>query len=1085
MKKIRMSCVLAFLLSTSFSFGQDPNILSDPPLIPFEIANNTSLQVALNNLAMKIGANVVYSDPALKEHLLFGYSGKSVSPDQILQAISDQSGLQITYQDKVISVVDNSFYTELDDIVVVAIGYGNKEKQRITTAVSEVDMKLIENRSTANAVTALQGTTPGLNITNTSGKDDSETHINIRGFNSINGGSPLVIIDGVEGNLSTLNPNDIKSISVLKDAGASAVYGARGAFGVVLVSTKNAEVGKIKVSVNSTLNILSQTQNTDFVTDPYQAAKLVDDAFLASTGKTYTGYNDYDYQQLLLVSKNPSLARVEVQNRNGRDQYVHYGNTDWWDYFWKDTRYSYINDASISGGSENVKGYFSFRNYQTDGLLKVQNDSYARNNVRAKFDIKLNEWITFTTNNQYFRSSDLAHGGSQYGWGDAWSSLSLVHALPSYVPINPDGNALWRTELNNYTIGDGLFASLLHGKSKRETTSDEFSTSNALDIRPFDGFNIHADYTFKRGARKIWERSTKIPYSISPNVVEYFGENKLNTNFLQEDYNAFNLFGNYQLSLGSHNVDIMGGFNQESFHSVSTQASIQGLISDDMNNPGLGSSNPEVTGSAYEWALRGYFYRVSYDFAGKYLIEFNGRYDGTSKFPTDSRWSFFPSYAIGWNVANESFFKRSIPFWNQLKLRASYGESGNQNIGAYAYIPTLNKAIDNGYALDGAKLDYISAPSLNPKDITWERVNTLNLGLDIGMFNNKFQVNFDWFQKDINGMLTQGKTLPGVIGTPAPRENAADLRTKGFELAIAYNDSFMLNNSPFNFSIGATLADSKTRIVKFDNPKGILTDYYKGMELGEIWGYEVDGLFQSEQEILGHADQSYVSADLYSLGGLKPGDVKFVDRNGDGFVNNGNNTLENPGDMKKIGNSTPRYTYSIRLALDYKGFDFSAFLQGVMKQNWYPNTDSRMFWAMYSRPYNSYIRKDLADDIWTPDNTEGYFPRLVGYTSLGNNRQLGVANDRYMQDISYLRVKNITVGYTFPKSLVNRIEMESIRIYVSGENLFTFSKLTDYIDPEAASNSFNFNSPSSAKTRTTAQGQPFSKIYSFGVQLNF
>ncbi|MGL4584808.1 MAG: TonB-dependent receptor plug domain-containing protein, partial [Flavobacterium sp.] len=437
MRKFRVCCYVAFLMCSGFLSAQENIPKATTPLVTINIKQDVALDNVLIELAAKVGGRVSYQHDSLKEIPLIEWSAKSMSLLDVLEFISMQTGLTLKYQNNVITVSNDQLSTQLDDITVIAIGYGDKKKQKITTAVAEVDKRLLEGRPSSNAISTLQGSTPGLNIINNSGKSDNDVNINIRGFTSINGGSPLVLIDGVEGNLNTLNPADIENISVLKDAGAAAVYGARGAFGVVLVTTKNPEVGKVKVNINSTVNMMTPTQNTNFLTDPYLSTKLVDDSFLAATGKRYTGYNDDDYEQLRQVSLNPSLARIEIQNRNGKDQYVHYGNTDWWDYFWKDQRYSYINDVSISGGSEKVKGYFSYRNYKEDGLLKVQNDEFKKDNIRAKFDIQINDWIDFSTNNQYFKSYDLAHGGSQYGWRDPWGSLMLVHALPAYMPVNP------------------------------------------------------------------------------------------------------------------------------------------------------------------------------------------------------------------------------------------------------------------------------------------------------------------------------------------------------------------------------------------------------------------------------------------------------------------------------------------------------------------------------------------------------------------------------------------------------------------------------------------------------------------------
>lgn len=982
-----------------------------------------------------------------------------------------------------VDMVLHSDQEMLDEVVV--IGYGETSRETLIDAVSEVDPKSIEERPVSNAANALQGVSPGLNVTQSSGKPGSEPRINIRGFTSINGGSPLIIIDGIEGDINNLNPNDIESISVLKDAGASAIYGARGAFGVVLVTTKKAKKGNITVDVSNTTAFSSPTINTDFVTDPYKAVSLVDEAFRTSVGRSYTGYTEKDYAALLEVSKDPSKARVVEDIRNGKRQYVHYGATDWWDEFFRKTYPSNITNVSVSGGSEKVKSYFSYRNYQATGILKVQDDQYKQYNLRGKIDVEVNDWITFSNNMQYNSAKDIEHGGSQYGWRDVWGSLIWVHALPSYMPTNPDGSSLWRTELNNYTIGDGVYASLLHGKSKQVTKDTEFSNIATLKLNPVSGLNVTASYAIRKVTFNRFQRSTRIPYSIFVGDINTFGNDKLTEYNNTTSYNAFNIFGEYKKQLGDHALSGMIGFNQENYEIKKIEASKQNSISDDLNSLGLATSNAEADGSASEWALQGLFYRFSYDYKKKYLIEFNGRYDGTSRFPEEHRWGFFPSISAGWIVSKEGFFSGIDDTFSLFKLRASYGSLGNQNIDDYAYIPTLNKDIDQGYAMDGSTLGYIESPGLNPNEITWEEVKTLNVGADVGFFNNSLTASVDWFQRNTDGMLTAGATLPSVLGTGSPQENAADLRTRGFEVALTYNKTFQVDDSPLNFFVSGTLSDSETVITRFDNPSNSLLDYYKGMTVGELWGYHVDGLFQSAEEIANHADQTRVSNRIMAAGGLQPGDVRYVDLNGDGVVNEGENTVDDPGDRRIIGNTAPHYLYSFNVGASWKGFDISVFFQGVGEQDWYPNTDSRIFWAMYNRPYDSFIRKDLANNIWSPENPDAYFPRMFGYIALSDSDNLGAVNNRYLQDVSYLRVKNLTFGYTVPHKFLEKLPFTKVRLYFSGENLFTFTKLTDYIDPEAASNSVNLNKPSTSTNRSTAQTMPFSKIYSLGVSLQF
>ncbi|WP_192938288.1 TonB-dependent receptor [Flagellimonas hadalis] len=970
---------------------------------------------------------------------------------------------------------------------VVLIGYGEKSIESLSAAVSKVDVSALAERPVSNAAVALQGLTPGLTITRSNGRPTNTPNINIRGFTSINGGDPLIIIDGVEGDINDINPNDIENISVLKDAGAAAIYGARASFGVVLITTKQAREGDLKVSFEATTAINQVTTNTDFVTDPYEAIQIADSFFQASSGASYSGYTESDLAALQEVSANPSLARVITDTRNGREQYVHYAKTDWWDTFFRKSRPSQIYNASISGGSKKLKGYFSYRNYREIGILKVQEDLFKKENYRAKLEFKLNDWITITDNMQFNKYNDLQYGGYRGGWhGNYWNYLVYNHAMPWYSPINPDGTFFIRSELNNYDAGDGLYASLLNGKSKQETEDSEFSNIITATLTPTDGLTVKASYAFRKMNQNIYQRSTLNPYSIYVGEIQTSGIDRLTEFNTAAEYDAFNIYADYNRRFGKHHFDAMVGFGQESMYSKTIQASTQGLISDDLNSLGLGTTADDANGSAYEWALQGVFSRVSYDFDNKYFLELNGRYDGTSRFPSDFRWGFFPSVSAAWAIHNEGFMESLNPTLSQLKLRASYGSLGNQQISPYAYQPVLSRSVNQAFSLNGSPLEYISSPALNPVDITWEEVRTLDFGADLGFFRNKLTANFDWFKRETLGMLTAGQVLPATLGAAAPQQNAADLETKGFELSLGYSDNFTLGGSPFQFSLSAGLSNSETVITRFDNPEKLLNSFYEGMVIGDLWGYEIEGLFQSEEEIAAHVDQSYVSARISGRGGLQPGDVKYVDINGDGVVDAGTNTLDNPGDQKIVGNVAPKYLYNFRLSTSWKGFDLSAFFQGVGKQDWYPGYNSQLFWGPYSRPYASFVRKDLANNIWTPDNTGAYYPRGFGYIALSGRNSLYNTNDRYLQDISYLRLKNLTFGYNLPKSVLDRTPFDKIRLYLSGENILTFTKLTDYIDPEIASNQVNLNSPSGSYIYDSrGQEAPMSKTYSLGISVQF
>jgi TonB-linked SusC/RagA family outer membrane protein len=974
---------------------------------------------------------------------------------------------------------------QLDEVVLV--GYGEKSLESLSAAVSKVDVAQLAERPVSNAVLALQGASPGLTITRSNGRPTDTPNINIRGFTSINGGNPLIIIDGVEGDINDVNPIDIENISVLKDAGAAAIYGARGAFGVVLITTKQAKKGDVKVSFEATSGFSQVTTNTDFVSDPYEAIQIADNFFQAASGSTYSRYTDADLEALQEVSANPSLARVVIDNRNGREQYVHYAKTDWWNSFFRKSRPLQIYNASISGGNETIKGYFSYRNYREVGLLKVQEDLFTRENYRAKIDFKVSDKITITENMQFSKYDDLQHGGYRGGWhGNYWNYLVYNHAMPWYSPTNPDGTFFYRSELNNYAAGDGLYASLLHGKSKQEIEDSEFSNIVTATIKPFEGLSLKASYAFRKMNESKYQRSALVPWSIYVGEIETMGSNKLTEFSTTGDYDAFNVYGNYSGHFGRHNLDLMVGFGQESMYSKTVQASTQGLISDELNSLGLGTTADDATGSAYEWALQGVYSRVSYNYDNKYFLEFNGRYDGTSRFPSDYRWGFFPSVSAAWAIHKENFIKGSEGVLSRAKLRASYGTLGNQNVDPYAYQSVLSRSLLDRFSLSGSPLEYITSPNLVPTEITWEEVKTLDFGVDLGFLENKVNINFDWFKRETLGMLTAGQILPAVLGAAAPQENAGDLVTKGFELAFAYNDKFLLGGSDFTFKLGAGLSNSRSKITKFDNPEGLLNGFYEGMTIGELWGFHVEGLFQTEEEVANHADQTRVSSQIRSQG-IKPGDVKYADSNGDGFVNFGDNTLDNPGDRKVIGNVTPQYLYNFNIGASWKGFDMSAIFQGVGKQDWYPGPNSQLFWGPYSRPYASFVRKDLANNIWSPDNPNAYYPRAFGYIALGNAKTLGSVNDRYLQSIAYLRLKNLTVGYNLPDEVLDKTMFSKVRVYLSGENILTFSKLTDYIDPEIASNKLSFNQPRGNYGYDDSRGQeaPMSKTYSLGLSIQF
>jgi TonB-linked SusC/RagA family outer membrane protein len=619
----------------------------------------------------------------------------------------------------------------------------------------------------------------------------------------------------------------------------------------------------------------------------------------------------------------------------------------------------------------------------------------------------------------------------------------------------------------------------LHGKSKGEDGELEFINSFQTVFTLAEGLHLTGDYTYTHNPLRLFTRRTQAPWSIYPGVISYLGSDRLTEVETTYNEHVVNIFGDYSRTFGEHNLKVTAGFNREHVSYKRITGIRNDLLSEDLNDFNLGSGDMEVSGGANTWALMGFFGRVNYDYKSKYLVEINGRYDGTSKFPEDQRFGTFPSISAGWRISEEAFFSPLKAVVNELKVRGSYGSLGNaQEASVYGYIPLLNRG-NTPYIMDGRRTEFLSVPTPISPQLTWERATTANFGVDIGLFDNRLSTSFDYYVRETLDMLVPGRTLPAVFGAASPRQNAGDLRNVGWELAVSWNDQKNVGGKPFGYNFSVGLSDSKAEITRFDNPSKQLNNFYVGQQLGEIWGYRIDGLFQSDEEAANWAiNQDYVDQQrLRSPGNwsnLQAGDVKFVDVNGDGKVDPGLNTLDDPGDQVVIGNSLPRYTFGINLGANWNGFDLAAFFQGIGQQHWYPGNNADKFWGPYSRPYFSFVPRDFTDDVWTPENPDAYFPLLRGYIALNDRGSLNVRNDRYLQDLAYVRLKNLTVGYSLPLALLEKASVSRARIFVSGENLFTLTKLrSDYIDPEQAAG------------ETNGRAYPFSKTFSLGIDITF
>lgn len=972
---------------------------------------------------------------------------------------------------------------------VVVVGYGTQKKANLTGAVSMITADDINNRPVSNAAGALQGADPSVNLTFNSGSLDSGYSIDIRGVASINGGSPLVLADGMEVNLSQINPNDIESISVLKDASASAIYGAKASSGVILITTKSGKdsEGKASISYNGRVGWKQNTTSTDFIHTGYDHVNIVNQFYEAYQGKLMANYTDKDLQMLYDrrndKTENPDRPWTVV----GDDGKYYYGNFDWYDYFYRKTRPEQEHNISVTGGNDKVNYFASGRFFTQDGIFNIYKDNYQNVSFRGKLNAKLSKHLSYSVNFNYNKTAYKYAGF--YNEQQTISSLQS-NILSSFVPRNPDGSVVQYTNqlTSNSPLGSGHAGFLTANEARNSRENKYWIVANQLDYKVFDDLILTASYAYKNRNYIYKRRSMPFEYSRAEGATATFTSGTI-TDYYQEghmqiDDNNLNIYGTYtHVWDKKHNFKVVAGGQYEDYRTTDLSVKKNDLLSKDLSSFTVAQGETTVGQDISAYRTLGYFARVNYDYEGKYLAEISGRWDGTSKFASKDRWGFFPSASIGWRMSSEKFWNKLLPVVNNAKFRFSVGSLGNQQVSNYAYFDQIYTDNKMSYTFDGLnKAYYASVSSPLSSSLTWETVSTYNWGLDLGFLDSKLTLTADIYIRDTKDMLTHSITLPSVFGATTPKENCADLRTNGWELYIGWQDKFNLAGKPFHYNVSATIGDYKSKITKFNNPDKLISDYYEGMTLGEIWGYKVAGLFATDEEAAAYQakiNDKAVNGRVYSSkkdNHLMAGDVKFMDLDGDNVISEGSGTVADPGDKRIIGNSLPRYSYSFRLGADWNGIDFNAFFQGVGKRNWYPTTYAYDFWGPYSFPSLSFIHKDFTDNVWSEDNQGAYFPRPRGYASYSGGA-LGVANDRYLQNAAYLRLKNLTVGYTIPisKKIIN-----SLRVYFTAENLFYWSPLKKYcktVDPEMIYAS-SYNSGSGV-------GYSYSKSFSFGLDIKF
>jgi TonB-linked SusC/RagA family outer membrane protein len=973
--------------------------------------------------------------------------------------------------------------TDLDEVIVV--GYGTQKRINATGAVDQITSKSLENRPVTNLTQGLQGMLPNLNLRMLDGKPTQSPSYNIRGTTSIGqGGSALVLIDGFEGDPSQLNPNDVETVSILKDAASAAIYGARGVFGVVLITTKKGLKGRTNVTYSSNYAIKSPVTTPDFVTDGYLWSKMFSEAFINGDGafpqnanKTQKFSQAYLDEFKRRSESGQPYKTVEIDPVTG--EYTYYGSQDYYAELYKRNTAAFENNLSVSGGGDKSTFLVSGRFLKQDGLFKYNSDDYDTKNFRARGSIEAFPWLTVENNTDYSVSN--YHNPINVGEGGGiWRNIA-DEGKPTMPLFNPDGSL---TFASAYTIGD-----FFYGKNGFDTRNEVIRNITGLRSRFFDNkLRVNVDFTFRNTNANRYQKRVQVPFSNFLGVTSYVGQttNDIATEDARTRYLATNVYAEYENNFGdNHYLKAMVGYNyeQSTFNRVAVQRN--GLIFDDASDLNLALGQAINTGGGFEeWAILGGFSRLNYAFKDRYLVEVNARYDGSSKFPANQRFGFFPSVSAGWKINKESFWKVSSKAISELKVRGSYGSLGNGNIASYAFQEIFN-INQSGVILNGVRPQTTRNPGVVPDNLTWETSTTSNIGLDISMLSNRLSFSGDAYVRKTTDMFTFGLTPPAVFGASVPRGNYADLTTRGWEASLTWRDKLGNGKKPFKYNVRFVLSDNKTVIDKYNNPEKFLNDFYVGQTIGEIWGYETAGFFIDAADIASSAKQN-PQMRASPTGLWFPGDIKLRDLNKDGLINVGEDKAGKSGDRRIIGNSAARYSFGVNLGADWNNFSFSVFLQGVGKQQWYPSTEAEMFWGQYNRPYNNIPIFHLGN-MWTPENTNAYFPRTMSRAaSNATTRTLGVAQTRYLQNVAYGRVKNIQIGYNLSSNWTKRIGAQSMRLYFSGENLFTFSPMykivKNTIDVE---NAVRSDRDTNSGNSGDGYNYPMLKSYSFGVNLGF
>lgn len=962
----------------------------------------------------------------------------------------------------------------LDEVVVV--GFGTQKKVNLTGAVASVSGDQLANKPVANIGQALQGVVPNLNVSASNASPGSVPSFNVRGGTSmsksgsswvVDEGSPLILVDGVQVDatyLNMLNPNDIENISLLKDAASAAIYGARATYGVMLITTKSGKKEqKPTVSYNFNMQWNTPSHRPDIM-NAYEIQKAANE-LTEWTGNTVSDWN----QQLLEAKKkwleNPTDENAWIYQSGSTTKFAWVRSMNPYDEIVRDWTPMQKHTASVSGGTAKSRYYVSLGYQRQEGMYTVNTDKQNRFNGLISIDTEITKWFSVNAKASY-NVSNLNEPYLNSQKGSLWSAMMGETSRNICSPVKTSA-----TDPLPDTWTDNIIGWIAYGATKdTKRTNATFSFNPTITIMP--GLTVKGEFSYRPQEyfyKQVVPTRDYVVDNWTSTIQTHTNPSSVTEQTTHSDYYTINAYANYGHKFGKHDIGGMLGFNQEWYTYRYTGAKGEGILTPGLPMINVTTGNQYAYDSASHWSIRGMFARLNYVFADRYLFEFNGRYDGTSRFAKADRFKFFPSFSGGWRISEESFMKNTRPWLDNLKVRASWGSLGNQNVSNYAYIAEYGSVSYVDWNMGGSRPFGISPSGLVSPSLTWETATTLDFGLDATFLKNRLDISFDWYTRRTKDILMAGDKYPSVLGTSSPNKNSGILRTNGWELSVKWSDR--LKNG-WRYDVGLVLSDYLSKVVRFDgNPNKLLSTLYSGQTVGEIWGYKALGVLQEDdfetdangKRVLKGASQTNIASTWYpgdlrfaDLGGTEADDAHRTDAGPDNKISTGQNTVYNPGDRRVIGNSTPRYRFGLNGSVSWNDITLSVFFQGVAKRD--VCISNNMLWGGSDSAGN----RDTYNNSWRPDRTD------AKYHMYGRTQNTSVNSTANLYNAAYMRLKTLTLAYSLPKQWISKIGLKNVTVNLSGYNLFEITGVPGVFDPEAISSSY-----------------PMMRSVAVGAQINF